>query len=84
MGKDFTLRQRREALELNKAKNGGAVKSDASGTPLVKAGKSRRNVTPDPKEWQLDHKVPKSCGGTNCSSNIQILSRKENRDKSNN
>ncbi len=83
-GKEFTLRQKREALELNKAANGGVVKSDLSGTTLVKPQKSQRGVTPDPNEWQFDHKVPKSCGGTNCSSNLQILSRQENRAKSNN
>ena len=67
-----------------KAANGGVVKSDLSGTTLVKPQKSKRGVTPDPAEWQFDHKVPKSCGGTNCSSNLQILSRQENRAKSNN
>jgi hypothetical protein len=83
-GKDFTLRQKQEALELNKAANGGIVKSDASGTTLVQPQKSQRGVTPDPNEWQFDHFVPKNCGGTNCSSNLQILSRQENRIKSDN
>ncbi|WP_439852554.1 hypothetical protein [Pseudomonas syringae] len=54
-GKEFTLRQRQEALELNKAANGGVVKSDASGNVLVKPQKSQRGVTPDPNEWQFDH-----------------------------
>jgi RHS repeat-associated protein len=83
-GKDFTLRQKQEALELNKAANGGVVKSDKSGTTLARPQKSKRGETPDPNEWQFDHKIPKNCGGTNCSSNIQILSRKENRLKSDN
>ncbi len=81
-GKEFTLRQKQEALELNKAANGGVVKSDASGTVLTKPQKSQRGVTPDPNEWQFDHKEAKNCGGTNCSSNLQILSRQENRAKS--
>ncbi|EGH14493.1 hypothetical protein PSYMP_27843 [Pseudomonas amygdali pv. morsprunorum str. M302280] len=81
-GKDFTLRQKQEALELNKAANDGVVRSDASGVELVKPQKSQRGVTPDPNEWQFDHIDPKSCGGTNCSSNLQILSRQENRTKS--
>jgi uncharacterized protein RhaS with RHS repeats len=83
-GKDFTLRQKQEALELNKAVNGGVVKSDASGTTLVKPQKSQSGVTPATNEWQFDHIVPKNCGGTNCSSNLQILSREENRIKSDN
>lgn len=76
------MRQKQEALELNKAANGGVVKSDASGTVLTKPQKSQRGVTPDPNEWQFDHKEAKNCGGTNCSSNLQILSRQENRAKS--
>ncbi|WP_257110918.1 HNH endonuclease signature motif containing protein [Pseudomonas ficuserectae] len=83
-GKDFTLRQKQEALELNKAANDGVVRSDASGIELVRPQKSQRGVTPDPNEWQFDHVKPKSCDGTNCSSNLQILSRQENRAKSDN
>jgi len=49
---------------------------------LSKPPKSKRGETPDENEWQIDHKTPKNCGGTNCSSNAQILSRKENRGKS--
>lgn len=69
-GKDFTLRQKQEALELNKAANGGVVKFDASGTTLVQPQKSQHSVTPDPNEWQFDHIVSTNCGGTNCSSNL--------------
>jgi len=83
-GKDFTPRQKREALELNREANGGIVKSDLSSTTLVKPQKSQRGVTPDPNEWQFDHKTSKNCGGSNCSSNLQVLSRKENRAKSSN
>ena len=83
-GKDFTLRQKQQALELNREANGGAVKSDQSGTVLAPPQKSQRGVTPNANEWQVDHKTPKNCGGTNCSSNIQILSRQENRIKSDN
>jgi hypothetical protein len=83
-GKNFTLKQKQEALELNKKSNGGVVKSDLGGQTLVKPKKSKKGVTPDPNEWQFDHIQPKSCGGKNCSSNLQILSRKQNRTKSNN
>ncbi|UKE47149.1 HNH endonuclease signature motif containing protein [Xanthomonas cerealis] len=77
------MRQKKEAIELNRKLNGGVVKSDRSGTILVKPQKSQKGVTPDPNEWQVDHDVAKDCGGTNCSSNMKILSRKENREKSN-
>ena len=81
-GKEFTARQKREAIELNRKAN-GVVKSDLSGEVLTKPEKSSKGVTPSPNEWQFDHKDPKSCGGTNCSSNLGILSRRENRTKSN-
>jgi len=64
--------------------NGGMLKSDQSGTVLSMPSKSKSGVSPDPNEWQLDHKMPKNKGGTNESSNMQILSREENRIKSDN
>ena len=76
------MRQKQDALELNKAANDGVVKFDAGGTELVQPQKSQRGVTPDPNEWHCDHVTPKNCGGTNCSSNLQILSRQQNRAKS--
>ena len=81
---NFTLAQKQAALELNRAANGGVVRSDLSGTVLTQPQKSQRGVTPDPNEWQFDHITEKNCGGTNCSSNLQILSRQENRAKSDN
>ncbi|MFP1132673.1 hypothetical protein [Asticcacaulis sp. W401b] len=82
VGGDFTLAQRKAALELNMKANGGVVKSDYSGKVLTKPKKSQRGVTPDPNEWQFDHKIAKAKGGTNESSNIAICSRAENRAKS--
>jgi RHS repeat-associated protein len=83
VGGDFTARQKKAAIELNRQHNGGVVRSDGDGRPLEKAEKSKEGVTPSPNEVQIDHKIPKDKGGTNASSNIAVLSREENREKSN-
>lgn len=83
-GKNFSPKQKEDILTENRSRNGGVVRSDLSGTELVPAQKSMRGVTPDPNEWQIDHKVPKDKGGNNSYANAQVLSRQENRAKSNN
>jgi hypothetical protein len=77
-GKPFTRATKRAVLEQNKAANDGVVKSDGSGTAAVPGQKSQKGVTPPENEAQLDHKIPKSKGGTNSPSNAQVLTRKEN------
>ncbi|MCE4538542.1 HNH endonuclease [Pelomonas sp. P7] len=81
-GKPFTRAQKRDILQANREKNGGTLKSDKSGEVLVPSQKSESGVTPPANEAQVDHIVPRSKGGTNDPSNAQVLSRKENRDKS--
>lgn len=54
-----------------------------SGQVLIKPSKSQKGVTPPDNEWQIDHIKARSKGGSNSYSNAQVLSRKENRLKSN-
>ncbi len=81
-GKDFTPATKRKILEQNKQNNGGVIKSDQSGLEAVPSVKNKSGVTPPSNEAQIDHVIPKSQGGTNSPSNAQVLTRKENRLKS--
>jgi hypothetical protein len=81
-GKPFTRAQKRDILNANRERNGGELHSDLSGEPLVPSQKSAKGVTPPPNEAQVDHVIPRSKGGPNTPENAQLLSRKENRAKS--
>jgi len=85
-GKDFTAAQKKRIIEENKKMNNGQVKSDdqndVAGSDLVKPSKSKKGVTPPENEWQIDHIDAKANGGSNSYSNAQVLSRKQNRMKS--
>ncbi len=57
------------------------MRSDLDGTLMVDSKKSTRSVTPPTHEVQVDHKIPVAKGGTRTNVNLQLLTRKQNRDK---
>jgi Pretoxin HINT domain/Domain of unknown function (DUF4280) len=81
-GKDFTTAQKKKIYEANRAHNNGVLRSDLDGKVLKMPKKSKSGIKPSPNEAQIDHKIAKSKGGRNSSSNAQVLSRKQNRAKS--
>jgi RHS repeat-associated protein len=88
-GKDFTPAQKRNILEENRLKNGGELRSDTTGELLVPSSKSQKGVTPPSNEAQVDHVIPRNPAdqsvppGTNSYGNARVISRAENRQKSN-
>ena len=89
-GKDFTAAQKKKILEENKKRNEGVLRDDETGEELVVSQKSKKGVKPPQNEAQVDHidaKTPKDpdvTPGSNSYKNAQVLSRKNNRTKSNN
>jgi RHS repeat-associated protein len=83
-GKKFTQSQKEKFRDANKQANGGELKSDISGETLEEPQQHQKGVKPPENEAHVDHKKPKSKGGSNSSSNAQVISRKENLQKSNN
>jgi len=89
-GKDYTASQKKKIYEENRKINNGILRDDTTGEELVMPKKSKKGVKPPRNEAQIDHidaKIPKnssSTPGSNSYKNAQVLSRKNNRTKSNN
>jgi hypothetical protein len=81
-GKKYTGAQKAKIYEANRARNNGVLRSDGSGIELEQPRKSAEGVTPPSNEAQVDHNYPRSKGGSNTYENARVLSRQENREKS--
>lgn len=82
-GKSFTRSQKKTILEENRRNNGGELKSDISGKSLDSPTQSTKGVKANMNQAEVDHMYPKSKGGTNSSSNAQVISKEENLKKLN-
>ncbi len=80
-GKNFTGKGKKDVIEENRARNDGDVLCEYCGVKTVPAQKSQKGVTPDTRETQVDHIIPKAKGGDGSSTNGQVLCRKCNRAK---
>jgi RHS repeat-associated protein len=88
-GKAITAAQKAKTAAQNMLRNGGQLKSDEDGTPLVPGQQSQSGVTPPDNEVAFDHYDPRNPTdpntprGSNSYSNIRIISRAQNNAKSN-
>jgi hypothetical protein len=77
-GKPFTKTQKEKILAENEARNGGQLRDDVTGEPLVRPQQHTRGVTPPDNEAQIDHVYPRSQGGPNTNSNAEVRARIHN------
>ncbi len=82
-GKDFTKSMKNKILAKNREANGGVLRSDLDGSLLDEPVQSRRGVPANMSQAEIDHIFAKSRGGSNSSSNAQVLSKAQNIEKSN-
>ncbi len=83
-GKTFTPKEKQKVIDANQQKNDGKVICEGCGVETTKPTKSEKGVTPPKTDRQIDHKQPKSKGGSGTAENGQVLCRDCNRKKSDN
>ncbi len=87
-GKNFTQAQKAKILEANRKANGGYLRSDKDGTILDAPVQSKSGVPANMNQAEVDHVVAKKSvtgvQGSNSFSNVQVLSKSQNIQKSNN
>ncbi|MEO6454236.1 MAG: DUF6443 domain-containing protein [Ginsengibacter sp.] len=81
-GKAFTPKEKAKVIEANKANNNGAAVCQNCGVTTTKPAQSKKNETPPKTDRQVDHKYPKSKGGSGTADNGQVLCRDCNVKKS--
>lgn len=77
-GREFTPAHKERLREHNRKMNSGLLRSDLDGTLLHEPTKASR----DNLQAEVDHKIPRDQDGPNTSDNAQVLSKGQNRDKS--
>jgi RHS repeat-associated protein len=88
-GKNYTAAQKAAIYQQNRAANGGQLKSDLDGTPLVPSQQSKAGVPTPANAAQVDHYIPRNpadpsvAPGTNSFRNARVLSAAQNQAKSN-
>lgn len=82
-GKATTASQRKNILNENRKQNNGELRSDGDGRKLNQPSKSVKGQKADMNQAEVDHINPKSKGGSNDNSNLQVLSKEENLIKGN-
>lgn len=82
-GKPFRPRDKQQVIDDNRQRNGGETKCENCTVGTVPGQKSQKGITPPRNETQIDHKEPRSKGGSGTADNGQVLCRSCNREKSN-
>ena len=80
-GEDFTKAGKDATKDVNKAKNNGQLQCEGCGQNVQNASKHKKGQTPPSNEAHVDHKVPKSKGGSGTPDNGQVLCRGCNLEK---
>lgn len=80
-GKDFTKKGKEIVKSANRDAHGGTQTCESCGVATVPAKQSKKGVTPPGNETHIDHKDPKSKGGSGSPPNGQVLCRDCNLEK---